>query len=217
MSLEISSPPMAAGTRTAVVAGAAALGVLIAIQAFVIRPAFELSRGDSPADPIVAMAADAADAVARPLAPAEAVPAPRDGADVAVAVPAQPAAAPDAQAATGVGLLVDLPPLAFVVGSSELTAESQSVLEALAEKINSSPSGSTFEIRTHTDTQGDAAYNQWLSEQRAMVVCDGLIHVGVDQERLSILGVGETAPLVTPEVTEADRQANRRVEIVPVS
>jgi OOP family OmpA-OmpF porin len=107
--------------------------------------------------------------------------------------------------------------LTFVTGSDELTPESRTVRPVLAQRIASAPAGTRFEIRTHTDSAGDADYNQWLSEQRAAAVCDGLIHAGVPRDRLTIVGVGESSPLVAPETTEADRAANRRVEVVPLS
>lgn len=109
----------------------------------------------------------------------------------------------------------DLPALTFVDGSPTLTADSDAALQAVADQVIADTTGRVFVIRTHTDSVGDSAYNQWLSERRAMVVCNELLALGVPEERLTITGVGESEPLVSPEVTDADRATNRRVEIVP--
>jgi outer membrane protein OmpA-like peptidoglycan-associated protein len=189
------------------------LAGLVAVQAFVVRPVFDTD--DAAASALVA---------GRPAAVvADTVPpsAERPSAEPRDATGPTGTSSPVSTAAPGPGpagdLLTGLPPLTFVAGSDELTPESRTVLPVLAQRIASAPAGTRFEIRTHTDTTGDAGYNQWLSEQRAAAVCDGLIHAGVPRDRLTIVGVGESSPLVAPETTEADRAANRRVEVVPLS
>jgi outer membrane protein OmpA-like peptidoglycan-associated protein len=64
----------------------------------------------------------------------------------------------------------------------------------------------------HTDSVGSEAYNQGLSEQRAMHVGDYLATSGVPRSRLRTEGRGEREPRDT-NATEAGRQLNRRVEI----
>ncbi len=162
-----------------------------------------------------------------PAAPAEPtdstlVGAPRVAVDTAdpagdVVTPEKPPASAD----EGSRLLVaglgapEMAGLSFVVGSAELTDDSLPALSVLADFIKADTTGRQFVIRTHTDTVGDAAYNQWLSEKRAGVICDGLLGHGVPEARLAIVGVGESEPLVNPEVSEGDRATNRRVEILP--
>ena len=68
-------------------------------------------------------------------------------------------------------------------------------------------------IMGHTDSQGSDSYNQNLSERRAQAVATYLIKQGVDQDRLSWLGMGETAP-VADNATVEGRAQNRRVEFV---
>lgn len=55
-----------------------------------------------------------------------------------------------------------------------------------------------------------------LSKNRAKFVYEYLIQQGIDSERLSYEGYGSSKPKIFPEVTEADMQANRRVEIMIV-
>jgi len=64
----------------------------------------------------------------------------------------------------------------------------------------------------HTDSDGTAAYNQNLSEQRATSVARQLEAKGVIRERLETIGFGETTPFADNTNT-AGKELNRRVEI----
>lgn len=68
------------------------------------------------------------------------------------------------------------------------------------------------EIGGHTDNVGSDAANQKLSEMRAKAVRDWLTANGVEIDRLSVKGYGESRP-VTTNATEEGRRKNRRVEI----
>ncbi len=70
-----------------------------------------------------------------------------------------------------------------------------------------------IDILGHTDSTGSYEYNQGLSERRAQSVASYLASRGVKRARMATRGYGETQLLVNPERTEADRAANRRVEI----
>ncbi|WP_441000161.1 OmpA family protein [Fodinibius sp. SL11] len=63
----------------------------------------------------------------------------------------------------------------------------------------------------HTDRTGPAEYNQ-LSEERAKSVAKYTSIVGVDSERMIIIGYGENEPVATNE-TAPGLQQNRRVEM----
>ncbi len=74
----------------------------------------------------------------------------------------------------------------------------------------------------HTDSTGDEAYNQELSERRAAAVRDLLVTAGVGPDSLETVGLGETQPVraeTGPDgaVDQAAQQLNRRVEIVLLS
>lgn len=56
-----------------------------------------------------------------------------------------------------------------------------------------------------------------LSRNRAKAVYDFLAEHGIAKERMSYVGFAGTRPLIYPEQTEADRTANRRVEVKIVS
>jgi OOP family OmpA-OmpF porin len=70
-------------------------------------------------------------------------------------------------------------------------------------------------INGHTDDIGTEAYNQKLSERRAVAVRAYLVDkLGVDKNRLKAVGHGEINPAY-PNDTNANRQKNRRVEFTP--
>ena len=68
------------------------------------------------------------------------------------------------------------------------------------------------EISGHTDSTGEAAYNQRLSERRAGSVGAYLTSQGVAYPRVETLGRGESQPVASNATPEGRRQ-NRRVEM----
>ena len=70
-----------------------------------------------------------------------------------------------------------------------------------------------IQIIGHTDDIGNDQDNQILSEKRAQAVFDALVAKGIDANRLSYLGLGESSPISTNE-TEEGRRKNRRTEFV---
>ncbi|MCX7651588.1 MAG: OmpA family protein [Bacteroidia bacterium] len=67
-------------------------------------------------------------------------------------------------------------------------------------------------IGAHTDTNGSEKYNIRLSDNRAKAVVKYLTDKGINPRRLSAIGFGESQPLIYPELSDADEQANRRAE-----
>ena len=87
------------------------------------------------------------------------------------------------------------------------------------EKVNdfmASMQNVRMELVAHTDARGTAAYNQILSEKRAISAMDYLINKGVPADRLSAIGKGETELLNEcsdgVKCSEAQHQLNRRTE-----
>jgi outer membrane protein OmpA-like peptidoglycan-associated protein len=70
----------------------------------------------------------------------------------------------------------------------------------------------TVDVYGHADSVGSDAYNQELSERRAMNVGSVLISGGVIRQRLIAQGYGETRP-VASNATDDGRARNRRVEV----
>ncbi len=70
----------------------------------------------------------------------------------------------------------------------------------------------TIVVAGHTDSVGNPAYNQGLSERRAQSVARYLINQGVSASRIQIVGYGMNQPTAT-NATDAGRAQNRRVEL----
>jgi outer membrane protein OmpA-like peptidoglycan-associated protein len=107
--------------------------------------------------------------------------------------------------------------ITFAHDRFDVQPQFQPVLNEVASTLQSYPS-TLIDVYGHTDSTGSAEYNQALSERRANAVSAYLSARGVQPVRIATRGFGESQLLVSPERSEADRQANRRVEIriVPV-
>jgi OOP family OmpA-OmpF porin len=74
-----------------------------------------------------------------------------------------------------------------------------------------------IEVIGHTDSKGSDTYNMGLSRRRAEKVVEFLIQSGVDEDRISSSGAGETEPVArntNPNGSDSPegRKLNRRVE-----
>jgi outer membrane protein OmpA-like peptidoglycan-associated protein len=70
----------------------------------------------------------------------------------------------------------------------------------------------TVDVYGHADSTGSDAYNQNLSERRAMNVASVLMQGGVIRQRLIAQGFGESRP-IADNSTDSGRARNRRVEV----
>ena len=102
--------------------------------------------------------------------------------------------------------------ITFGHNQSDVQPQFQPVLNEVAQTLVSYPS-TLIDVLGHTDSTGTDAYNQSLSERRAQSVAAYLSGRGVQPVRIATRGYGESQLLMRPEQSEADRQANRRVEI----
>jgi len=101
--------------------------------------------------------------------------------------------------------------ITFGLDQDAIAADFYSKLNAIANVMRKYDK--TFlSIEGHTDDTGAAAYNQRLSERRAMSVKRYLASQSIDNARLYTSGFGETRPLVANN-SAANRALNRRVEI----
>jgi peptidoglycan-associated lipoprotein len=88
---------------------------------------------------------------------------------------------------------IELPNIFYDLGKAELRPESMVSLDGLVNTLNENP-GITIKLGSHTDSRGDDKSNQVLSQARAQSVMDYLVSKGIEIERLTALGYGETAP-----------------------
>lgn len=100
----------------------------------------------------------------------------------------------------------------FETGSAALNASTNSTLLEIARTVKTR-SRTYVDVLAHTDTTGSPQGNQALSDKRAAAVAAYLASRGVARARIGSKGLGESAPLYNPEADEAQRAANRRIEI----
>ena len=114
---------------------------------------------------------------------------------------------------TGDRLIVSFPEaILFASGSFVVRPGLNDDMFALSQSLERYPQ-STIQIVGHSDSDGDAASNQLLSERRANAVADVLLNQGVPFNRVQTFGRGEDQPIATNFTPEGKAQ-NRRVEIV---
>ncbi|MBI1897937.1 MAG: OmpA family protein [Acidobacteria bacterium] len=102
--------------------------------------------------------------------------------------------------------------LEFEPGKTDLPADAGAVLAGLRAFLARQPA-LRVRIEAHTDGTGDKAANLELSRARASALAAWLLANGVDQSRISTMGLGDTKPIADSQ-SEAGRVRNRRVEIV---
>jgi OOP family OmpA-OmpF porin len=111
--------------------------------------------------------------------------------------------------------VIKVPGVNFGANSDLLLPGTEAVLENAAATLNKHPT-LQIEVAGHTDSDGPGDANYGLSERRAKTVRDYLIRYGVDKERLTARGYGESQPIAENE-TIRGRATNRRVELRIVS
>jgi len=107
--------------------------------------------------------------------------------------------------------VIRLDHITFNTGSSTLTPLSKYELTNVMEVMNENPN-LTIELGGHTDSAGDDDGNLVLSNQRAQEVFKWLTSKGVDENRMSAVGFGETKPEV-PNDSPENMAKNRRTEL----
>ncbi len=95
----------------------------------------------------------------------------------------------------------------FDFDSSTLKPGAYQEMDRVARILNKY-SQTTIRVEGHTDSKGSEAYNQILSEKRAMAVKNALVQRGVDPARIQTVGYGESQPISSNDAV------NRRVSIV---
>jgi outer membrane protein OmpA-like peptidoglycan-associated protein len=99
----------------------------------------------------------------------------------------------------------------FAVNQATLQPAGQQNLRDLAASLEEYE-GTEVLVVGHTDSTGEEAYNQGLSERRADAARTFLTGAGLEASRVRAMGRGELEPIGSND-TDAGRQQNRRVEI----
>ncbi len=114
-----------------------------------------------------------------------------------------------------VGDVVKLDNIYYDSESAKIRRDATRELEKLVNTMRKNPN-MIIEIRSHTDTRGNAQDNLFLSQKRANEVVDFLVQKGVARARMRGVGKGESEPVNGcgdgVQCTEAEHQRNRRTE-----
>jgi outer membrane protein OmpA-like peptidoglycan-associated protein len=104
--------------------------------------------------------------------------------------------------------------ITFITGSAKLTTKSNAPLNSVVKLLNDHPDVKV-RVEGHTDNVGKDDYNMKLSDARAASVRKYLIGKGINEDRITSQGFGESTP-VADNNTAAGRAQNRRVEITVI-
>jgi OmpA-OmpF porin, OOP family len=116
------------------------------------------------------------------------------------------------ECAADVNAVIARTKITFTPASAEIASTARPVLDALAAILKACPA-MTMEIGGYTDAQGSEGGNQALSQARAEAVLVALQGRRIDISGMTAVGYGEANPIADNE-TDADREANRRIEFV---
>lgn len=118
------------------------------------------------------------------------------------------------------GDVVTLDNINYDSGKWEVKPEAARELNKLIATMQKYPS-LNIEIGSHTDSQGDAKFNQFLSERRAKAALNYLASKGISRNRMQAKGYGESQLLNNCKdgvlCTEEEHQRNRRTEFKVLS
>ena len=110
------------------------------------------------------------------------------------------------------GLVLRLGDILFDTNSAFIKADSRDAINEAIAAIKKYYPDREIIVEGHTDITGDKDYNQGLSERRAKAVADYMLP-NLEHDKLSYKGYGSSKP-VTTSTSVAERQKNRRVDIV---
>ena len=110
------------------------------------------------------------------------------------------------------GLIVNMSDVLFDIGKYTLRPETREKLAKISGIVLAHP-GLRLDVEGHADATGSEDLNQKLSENRAAAVRDYMLAQGLNGDAVTARGLGKTQPIASND-TIADRQKNRRVEMV---
>ncbi len=94
---------------------------------------------------------------------------------------------------------------------ADIRPDAAEELDKLVQILEDNPRIS-IELSSHTDSRGNDAYNEDLSQRRAQSAVNYIISKGIDKSRITARGYGESRPVVRNAKTEDEHQRNRRTE-----
>ena len=113
------------------------------------------------------------------------------------------------------GSSVVLKNIFFETGAYIPKSQSKAELDEIIGFLKENPN-IKVEISGHTDNVGDKTYNIKLSENRAREVAGYLVENGINSDRVTYKGYGETQP-IADNSTKENRALNRRIAFKIIS
>ncbi len=118
---------------------------------------------------------------------------------------------------TDLAKIVDLQPIYFDLGKWNIRSDAAIELDKIVEVMKENPK-MIIELRSHTDSRGSASSNMRLSDRRAKSSANYIISHGIDKNRITGKGYGESK-LVNRckdgvNCSEEEHQQNRRTEFI---
>jgi outer membrane protein OmpA-like peptidoglycan-associated protein len=114
-------------------------------------------------------------------------------------------------------LIIKTDPIYFDYNMWYIRKESKVVLGRVVQLMKKYPE-MVIEIGSHTDSRGNAKFNEDLSQKRANSTRDFIIQSGVTAKRVLAKGYGESVPIIKCKTDEAcseeEHELNRRSEFV---
>jgi outer membrane protein OmpA-like peptidoglycan-associated protein/tetratricopeptide (TPR) repeat protein len=120
--------------------------------------------------------------------------------------------------------ILDIPIIYFDFDKANIRKDAEVELQKVLAVLNKYPT-MEIDIRSHTDCRGTASYNEKLSDRRAQSTRQYLINNGIEANRLTAKGYGESRlvndcgcePSNDSSCSEAEHQLNRRSEFIVTS
>ena len=113
------------------------------------------------------------------------------------------------------GIVLTLGDVFFETGRAILKPGGLQAIDKLSIFLEKHPDRGVL-IEGHTDSVGKEEFNMHLSQRRAEAVRNALLERGVNAQRITTKGYGESYPVASNKTAEG-RQLNRRVEVVVVN
>jgi outer membrane protein OmpA-like peptidoglycan-associated protein len=101
----------------------------------------------------------------------------------------------------------------FASAKYDLLPQAQAKLSEVADVLTKQDKDSKIVVQGYTDSQGNASFNQDLSQHRAEAVRTYLVSHGIAEDRITAQGFGPGNP-VADNASPEGRANNRRVEII---
>ena len=111
-----------------------------------------------------------------------------------------------------------LNPIYFEFDKANITNQAAFELDKLVAIMMEYPD-MIIRVESYTDSRGPASYNKFLSDKRAKSTAQYVISKGIDENRISGVGMGEEDPKIdcTSGCSKDDHAKNRRSEFIIIS